>query len=184
MDYYDLHLCGLKRKLPLTFVGKKTKLASFSFLGDVELVNKIADVLIEKIKKYKFDYFVGPELKVIPLIYELAKRLNHKQFIICRKSVKPYMVEPVILSPLAHFPKHVKQLVLNGSDVKTLQAKKVVIVDDVVSTGVTMRMMYKLMEKAGAKVVATLAVLKQGEQFEKIDDLIFLKELPIFKIDS
>lgn len=181
MEYFTLKLCGLTRKLPLTFVGKHTQLASFSMLGEVELVKKIATVLAKKIRPYDFDYLVGPEVKVVPLIYELARRLDFKRFVICRKSVKPYMVNPVILKPLPYFPKHVKQLVINGNDAEILKGKRVVIIDDVVSTGVTLRMMHQLMEKIEAKVVLTMVVLKQGEQFDKIDNLIFLEELPIFK---
>ena len=181
MDYFDLTICGLKRRLPLVYVGKNTRLASFSLLGDVELVEKVADELGEKLKKLKFDYLVGPEVKVVPLVAELAHRFKHKRFVICRKSVKPYMVAPVVLKPLPHFPKHVRQLVIDGVDAELLKGKKAVVVDDVVSTGVTVRMMGKLMEKVGAEVVAIATVLKQGEQFDKLDDFIFLGELPIDK---
>jgi len=183
MDFYHLNLCGLERELPLIHISRQTRLASFSLLGDVELVEKIADSLERRLKKIKFDYFVGPEVKVVPLVSELARRFNHKKFVVCRKSVKPYMVAPVILKPLSYFPKHVRQLVLNGEDASLLKGKKVVIVDDVVSTGVTMRMMGKLMEKVGAEVVLQVAVLHQGEQFDKFEKFLTLAELPIFKVD-
>lgn len=181
MDYFDLSICGIERKLPLIFVGRNTRLASFNLLGDVELVDRLADELAQKLRNVEFDFLVGPEVKVVPLIHGVAKRLGQKKFIVCRKSVKPYMVTPVILKPLAHFPKHVRQLVLDGSDAEILKNKKVVVMDDVISTGVTVRMMNRLMEKVGAKVVATVAVFRQGEQFEEIPNLIFLGELPIFK---
>lgn len=181
MDYYTLELCGLTRKLPLVFVGKNTRLASFSLLGDTQLINKVADEFEKKLKKVKFDYFVGPEVKVVPLIYELSRRFKQEKFVVCRKSVKPYMVSPVILKPLSYFPKHVRQLVLDGVDAQILKDKKVIIIDDVISTGVTVRMMLKLMEKVGAKVVANVAVLKQGEQFDKFENLLTLAELPVFK---
>ena len=182
MDEYTLEICGLTRKLPLTFVSKNTRLASFNLLGDVELVDRLADVLYEKLKDVEFDFLVGPEVKVVPLIHGVALRLGHKRFVVCRKSVKPYMLAPVILKPLAYFPKHVRQLVLGGRDAALLSGKKVVIMDDVVSTGVTIRMMEKLMEKVGATVVKTVCVLRQGEQFDKMENLIFLAELPVFKI--
>jgi len=181
VDYFDLSICGIERKLPLIFVGKNTRLASFNLLGDVELVDRLADELSEKLQGVTFDYLVGPEVKVVPLIHEVARRLKQKRFIICRKSVKPHMVAPVILKPLPHFPKHVRQLVLDGSDKEILKNRKVVIMDDVLSTGVTVRMMNKLMAKVGAEVVATAVVFRQGEQFEEIPNLIFLGELPIFK---
>jgi len=180
VDYFDLKLCGLVRKLPLTHVGKNTRLANFSLLGDVELVAAVADELEKKLKKIKFDFLVGPEVKVVPLIAELAQRMKQKRFVICRKSVKPYMVSPVVLKPLSYFPKHIRQLVIDGSDSELLRGKKVVIIDDVVSTGVTMRMMKELAERVGAEVVATVAVLRQGKQFDDLGEFIYLGELPVF----
>lgn len=183
METYTLELCGLRRELPLSFVGRKTQLASFSLLGDVELTNIIAVELVKKFKSLNFDCLVCPEVKAVPLLQEVARQLNHKKFVVCRKSIKPNMVSPVILKPLPHFPKHVKQLVLDGRDTKFLAGKKVIILDDVISTGVTMRMMGHLMEKVGAEVVLFAAVLKQGEQFDKIDNLLTLAELPVFKVE-
>ncbi|OGM01870.1 hypothetical protein A2115_00265 [Candidatus Woesebacteria bacterium GWA1_41_8] len=181
-DFYPITLCGLKRKLPLIPISKNTKIASFNILGDAELTQKVALELSKKLKKIEFDYLVGPEVKVVPLIYELAKRLGHKKYVICRKSVKPYMTSPSILKPLSHFPKHVRPLVINGEDKIMLSGKKVVIVDDVVSTGVTIRMIKYLMDKIGAKVVATVAVIRQGEkQFDEMENFIYLAELPLFK---
>ena len=182
VDFYQLEICGLKRRLPLKSVAKNTKLANFSFLGDVELVEKIADKLAEKLKSYQFDYLVGPEVKVVPLIHELSKKLGRKQYVVCRKSIKPYMISPTVLKPLSHFPKHVKQLVIDGKDKDLIRGKKVIIVDDVVSTGVTMRMVKKLMEKINAKVIACAAALSQGEKkFDELEDFIYLTRLPIFK---
>ena len=92
------------------------------------------------------------------------------------------MASPTILKPLSHFPKHVRPLVIDGADKEMLSGKKVVIVDDVVSTGVTIRMIKYLMDKIGAKVVATVAIIRQGEkQFDEIENFIYLAELPIFK---
>lgn len=181
-DYFELSLCGLKRRLPLIPISPKTKIASFNILGDTELTEKVAVKLAKKLKKYKFDLLVGPEVKVVPLIYELSKKLGHKKYVICRKSVKPYMVSPTILKPLSYFPKHIRPLTINGVDRELLAGKKVVIVDDVVSTGVTIRMIKKLMEKIGAQVVATASIIRQGEkQFDEIDNFIYLTTLPIFK---
>lgn len=179
MGYYELKICGLTRKLPVVAVGKNTSFANFSLLGDTQLINKVADELEKKLKKIEFDYLVGPEVKVVPLIFELAQRFKQEKFIVCRKSVKPYMVAPVMLKPLSYFPKHVRQLVIDGPDAQLLKNKKVVVLDDVVSTGVTMRMMEKLMEKIGAKTVLFAAVLKQGEQFDGTPEIFCLGEIPV-----
>jgi len=181
-DYYRLEICGLKRKLPIKPIGRKTKLASFSLLGDVELVEKIAKELTKRIKDWQFDYLVGPEVKVVPLIHELAANLKQPTYVICRKSIKPHMVRPITLRPLPHFPKHIQPLVIDGKDSQLIRGKKVVIVDDVVSTGVTMRMMKKMMDKVGAKVVGLVAAIRQGEgQFDELEDLVYLVPLPIIK---
>ncbi|MBI2103405.1 adenine phosphoribosyltransferase [Candidatus Woesebacteria bacterium] len=181
MEYYTLKICGLERKLPLIKVGRKTSIASFSILGDVELTDALADEITKKAKKFKFDCVVGPEVKAVPLVHGVAKRLGHKRFVICRKSIKPYMTSPIVVQPLNHFPKHTKPLVLNGPDAEFLEGKKVLVVDDVISTGVTMRMISYLMTKIHAEVVGYLVVLRQGEQFDEFKNLDYLAELPVFK---
>ena len=181
MDYYTLELLGIRRELPLIYVGKNTRIASFSILGDVELCNRLADEIASKIKDVDFDYLVGPEVKVVPLIHGIAVRLKLPRYVICRKSIKSYMNSPVVVKPLSHFPKHVKPLVLNGPDAQLLKNKRVLVIDDVISTGVTMRMITYLMTKVNAKVVGYFAALKQGAQFDDINNLKYLGELPIFK---
>ncbi len=181
MEYHTLEICGLTRKLPLIYVGKKTRLASFSILGDVELVNALADIIAKELKKIDFDYLVSPEVKVVPLTHGVALRLGHKRFVVCRKSIKPYMISPIKINPLSHFPKHATPLVIDGVDAERLQGKRVVILDDIISSGVTMRMMTHLLSKVGAIVVSYFAVIKQGEQFDQLQNLEFLAEIPIFK---
>lgn len=180
MNTYTLEICGLKRELPIVHISDKTRLANFSFLGDVELVDCLSDIIAEKLSRVQFDYLVGTEVKTVPFIHGVAKRIGHKRFVVCRKSIKPYMVDPTVLKPLDYFPKHVKPLVINGVDRDLIKGKRVVIIDDVVSTGVTLRMMRKLMEKIGVTVVLQVAVIKQGTQFDDLADLVYLAELPIF----
>lgn len=181
MQYYTLTLCGLTRQLPLAYVGKSTRLANFSFLGDIELVDALADELAKQIKSFQFDILVCSQVKVAPLVHGVAKRIGHKRFVVCRKTIRPYMVAPVVLKPLSHFPKHIKQLVINGPDVQFLKDKRVFLIDDVISTGVTMRMMRKLMEKVGAKVAGAAVVLKQGgNPHESVHDVIYFADIPIF----
>ncbi len=179
MKYYNLELCGLKRRLPLNYISKKTQLANFSVLGDVELVDALADYLANYLKNYNFDYIVACEIKIVPLAHGISKRLKKKRFVVCRKSIKPYMVNPVVLKPLPYFPKHVKALVIDGNDASLLAGKKVVIIESVISTGVTMRMMKKLMEKINAQVKLMVAVLKQGQPFDHFPNLYYLAEIPI-----
>lgn len=183
MAFYSLNICGLTRKLPIKYISKKTQLANFCVLGDVELVNIMADQLADKLKKVDFDYVVAFETKIVPVAHGVALRLKHKRFVVCRKSIKPHMISPIVLKPLPHFPKHVQPLVIDGSDAKMILGKKVVVIDTVISTGVTMRMMTKLMEKLQATIIKRIAVLRQGDQFEQYDNLITLGEIPVFKED-
>lgn len=184
METYTIELYGLKRTLPLVHIGKETKLANFTLLGDIELVDALADEFTEKFRAYTFDYLVAAEVKVVPLVHGIAKRLGHKRFVVCRKRVKPYMVRPIILRPPANYPKHVLPLVINGIDAEFLRGKRVIVIDDVVSTGMTMRLMHALMDKVNATVVASAAVLRQGEQFSDIPNFISVGELPVVKVEA
>ncbi len=182
---YAITLAGLDRTLPLVHVSRKTLLANVTFLGDIELVDRLAGILADKLKKYDVDYLVCPHVKVTPLVYGVAKLLGHTRFVVCRKNVKPYMESPVLLKPLAHFPKHVQPLVINGPDAQLLKGKKVIIIDDVISTGTTLKMVKHLMSMIDATVILSVAVIRQGEASgEPIENFLSLYELPIFTDDT
>jgi adenine phosphoribosyltransferase len=181
VEYYSLKICNLDRKLPLIYVGRHTRIASFSVLGDVELCDALADEMARRLEKVQFDCLIGPEVKAVPLIHGVAKRLGHKRYVICRKSIKPYMISPIKINPLPHFPKHTKPLVADGKDAYFLKNKRVVVLDDVVSSGVTLRMMKYLLQKVEAEIVECFVAIKQGEQFDSIENLNYLAEIPIFK---
>lgn len=181
MKKYTLTICGLRREIPLVHNSKHTLFANVTFLGDIELVNCLSDQIASLCKKLDVDYFVCPHVKVTPLVHGVALRLGHKRFVVLRKSVKPYMESPIILRPLPDMPKHVQPLVINGKDAILLKSKKIIIIDDVVSTGITMKMVSKLMNIVGAKVVKNIAVIKQGIQLTQAENLVSLYELPIFQ---
>jgi adenine phosphoribosyltransferase len=180
MEFFELEIAGLKRKLPIVYLGPKLRIASLSLLGDVELVEKTAQDLVDILKRKKivFDYFVGPEVKVVPLMYEMSKIARLKHYIVCRKAIKGYMVSPLILhpdNPLKRF----KTLVIDGQDGNLVKGKRVVIVDDVVTTGTTINAVRELMTKAQAQVVGVCSILKQGNV--DVADLDYLGKLPVFK---
>lgn len=174
MDYYTLKINGLTRKLPLVTLGAKIKVASFNLLGDQELVDKLARILVSKFKGIDFDYLVGPEVKVVPLLHELTHILKKKRYVVCRKEIHGYMVSPIKTS-------FQPGLVIDGNDAKMLKGKKVIIIDDVVTSGQTISAVEELMKKSGAKVAAKFAVFKQGDRLQKFQEkLIFLYSLPVF----
>jgi adenine phosphoribosyltransferase len=150
------------------------KIASFNLLGDTELVEKLSEEMEKKIKKIEFDYLVGPEVRVVPLLQSLSQRLGRARHVILRKQIMGYMTSPVT-------GKTKPTLVLNGPDAKMLRAKKVLVVDDVISTGRTLGVISELMESVGAEVVGVVAVLKQGEgTLESKVPFSYLGKLPLF----
>lgn len=174
MDFYKLEICGLTRRLPIVALGPKLKIASFNLLGDGELVEKVAKKLEKEIKKFDFDYLVGPEVKVVPLLHVLSRNLNKPQYIILRKNIMAYMVKPFSL-------KSNPNLVVNGSDLEVLKGKKIIVVDDVVTTGKTIRAIDELMRAINVQILAVFAVFKQGESQEKINyPFFYLGKLPLF----
>jgi adenine phosphoribosyltransferase len=175
MNYYPLKICGLTRKLPIVALGPKLSIASFNLLGDGELVEKLAAALARKLKKTDFDYLVGPEVKVVPLLQALSKKTGKPRYVVLRKHIMGYMVKPIS-------DKTKPNLVLNGSDAILLKGKKVVIVDDVISTGRTFKVVRELMRLINAEVVGAVAVLKQGVEQEKFEIPLFsLGTLPLFR---
>lgn len=178
MESYQIEICGIKRNLPIVYLGPKLRIASLSLLGDVNLVSAVSREMLNRLKDVKFDYFVGPEVKVVPLLYEMTRQTGRERYIVCRKAIKGYMVKPLILHPSNSMHK-LRSLVIDGVDQELIKGKKVVLVDDVVTTGTTISAVSELMQKAGAEVVAVCSVLKQGDV--TINNLIFLGHLPVFK---
>jgi adenine phosphoribosyltransferase len=178
-EEYELDFFGLKRKLPISYLSPKLKIANFNILGDVEFTEKAGEVFEKKLREAHIlpDYFVGAEVKVVPLIHNLALRFNHKYYVILRKSIKGYMHNPIVQYPWKGAPHHTKKLVLSSSDAEKLRGKKVVILNDVVSTGATMKMLKSMMKKIEADVVCECAIFKQGDRY--IDPFMYIAELPI-----
>lgn len=179
---HTIHFFGVTRELPVTLLTPRIGIANFNILGDVE-VARIASVELERKLKEKGivpDYFVGPEVKVVPLIHALAERFSHKRYVVLRKNVLGYMRAPIVQQPWEGAPKHASKLVLNGADADLLKGKKVVVIDDVVSTGASIKIATYLMKKIGADVLGQCAIFKQGDRYR--GDLIFLSELPIIEI--
>ncbi len=176
MNFYTLNLCGLKRELPIVVISPKMKIASFNLLGDAELVQAAAKEMASHLQNVSFDYLVGPEVKVVPLLQELSRLLNKDRYIILRKKIHGYMVSPIS----SHSP---SPLVINGPDADLLKNSQVVLIDDVVSTGKTFREAEILLTSIKAKVVKGVVLLKQGEEPAEFNFPVeFLGHLPLFQI--
>jgi len=177
-ETYNIEIAGLKRKLPLFEIKPGLRIAILNILGDTELVQASAKALAKKIKAIKYDLLVTAEAKSIPLVHSLSV-VTKKPYVILRKMYKPYMGAALTTETLSITTGRPQLLVLDEKDLKSVQRKKVVLVDDVISTGSTLQGMKMLMEKAGAKVVADAAILTEGDRAQWMD-VHALGHLPLF----
>jgi len=176
-EYYRIKICGLRRNLPLFEVVPGTRIAIFNILGDTQVVQRTAAALASKLPK-NADALVTPEVKSIPLAYELSRRMKIP-YVVARKIKKPYMVESLSDEVISITTGKPQTIWLDGKDKKTLEKKKVILVDDVVSTGSTLKGLRSLMEKAGATVIAEAAIFTEGDP-KKWQKIISLGNLPVF----
>ncbi|WP_390408587.1 phosphoribosyltransferase family protein [Lacticaseibacillus jixiensis] len=179
MDTYELTLGPLHRQLPKIALNPELTIASFVLLGDTELTDYAADALAKKLADQPFDYLVTIESKGIPLAQALSSRLNQARFIVLRKSVKDYMVDPISVPVHAITTSADQRLVLDGTDAKLLANKRVALVDDVISTGGSLAAATQLLDQAHAQVVAQAAILAEGDAAKR-EDITFLAPLPLF----
>ena len=173
---YTLHVAGLERELPLCPVNEKMDIAAFIMFSDVELTIACAKALLEKLPE--FDVIVTAEAKGIPLAYEMSRQ-SGKKYILARKSIKLYMHDPVSVSVKSITTAQVQTLYLDSTDMDQIRGKRVLIVDDVVSTGESMYALESLVEKSGGIIAGKCAVLAEGDAKER-KDVTFLGELPLF----
>ena len=177
MKTYTLHVAGLTRELPIIKLSYDLSIASFVILGDTEIVKKTAPIIAKKLPDV--DFIVTAEAKGIPLAYEISKVLNLDEYIVARKSVKAYMEEPIEVEVNSITTTNSQKLYLNNQDANKIKGKKVALIDDVISTGQSLKALERLVEKAGANVVAKAAILAEGDAKDR-KDIIFLEALPTF----
>lgn len=177
MKTYTLHVAGLTRELPIIKLSYDLSIASFVILGDTEIVKKTAPMIAKKLPEV--DFIVTAEAKGIPLAYEISKILNLDEYIVARKSIKAYMEEPIEVEVNSITTTNSQKLYLNNQDANKIKGKRVALIDDVISTGQSLKALERLVEKAGANVVAKAAILAEGDAKDR-KDIIFLEALPTF----
>lgn len=175
-EFYTLKIAGLERQLKRFPVSDKLDIAAFILFGDVELTEACAKALLEKAPE--FDYIVTPEAKSIPLAYEMS-RLSGKKYIVVRKGVKVYMDNPVSYTETSITTQKEQTLYLGHEDGDLLNGKRVLIVDDVISTGESLKAVEGIVKAFDGNIVASCAPLAEGDAAER-DDIIFLEPLPLF----
>lgn len=177
---YTVQIAGLSRDLPLFQVAPNLSIAVLNILGDTELVQACAAELDTRLDGFEFDLLVTPEAKSIPLAHALSVE-TEKPYVVLRKSYKPYMGEALMTETLSITTGHKQSLYLDEKDHHQLRGRKVVVVDDVISTGSTLKGIEDLMSKAGADIVATAAVFTEGDENDW-SKIIALGNLPLFPL--
>ena len=175
-ETYTMEIAGLKRELPLCPVSEHLDIAAFIIFGDVEITVAAATELLKKCPE--FDYILTPEAKSIPLAYEISRQSGKKYFV-ARKKPKVYMTDPVTVKVRSITTEEDQTLILGREDGEQLRGKRVLVVDDVISTGESLAAVMALADEFGANVVAKAAVLAEGDAAKR-DDIVYLEELPLF----
>jgi adenine phosphoribosyltransferase len=177
-ETYEIEIAGITRHLRLFEIKPGLRIAILNILGDTELVEACARALSKKLKSVEYDVLVTAEAKSIPLAHALAVA-TRKPYLVLRKSYKPYMGAALIAETMSITTGQPQTLILDEKDHELIKGKRVVLMDDVISTGSTSQGMRMIMEKAGAAVVAEAAILTEGER-AKWEHILSLGHLPLF----
>ena len=172
-EFYKMKIAGLERDLEMFSVSDKLDIAAFIIFGDVELTVAGVAELLRKVPE--FDVIITPEAKSIPIAYEASKQ-SGKPYVVARKGVKVYMRNPIAVAVNSITTQHEQHLYLGESEINRIKGKRVLIVDDVISTGESLEAVRELVSEAGGTVAASAAFLAEGDAAER-EDLIFL---PLF----
>ena len=178
---YPMQIAGLKRALPLCRVTDDLYIGAFVIFGDVELTVACAKALLEKAPEY--DVLITAESKGIPLCYEMARQAGDNRYLLARKAPKLYMKNVFTVKVNSITTDHEQTLCIDGDDAEYMKGKRVLIVDDVISTGESLRAIEELVKQAGGNIVGKMAILAEGDATER-DDIIYLEKLPLFNADG
>lgn len=178
---YRMTVAGLERDLPLCKLNDTMQIGAFVIFGDVELTVACARDLLEKAPE--FDCMIAPEAKAIPLIHEMARQSGRNTYMVARKGAKLYMKNVFSTEVRSITTDAVQKLFIDGDDAEKMRGKRVLIIDDVISTGESLRALEQLVSEAGGNIVGRMAILAEGEAADR-DDIIFLEKLPLFDKDG
>ncbi len=179
--YYTMHVAGLERQLPVCPVNENLSIAGFVIFGDQELTVACARDLLARAPEY--DYIITAEAKGIPLAHEMARQAGDKKYILARKGPKLYMRDILEVSVHSITTAKEQKLYLDGTDAELMKGKRILLVDDVISTGESLAALEALVEKAGGIICGRMAILAEGEAQDRAD-LIYLEKLPLLHPDG
>ncbi len=176
-DFYSLDVAGVKRELKLFGVSDTLKIAAFILFGDVELTVACAGALAKIAPEH--DILLTAEAKSIPLIHEMARQMGENEYVVARKGEKVYMEDIVRVTVTSITTKKEQMLCIGKKEADLIRGKRVLIIDDVISTGESLAAMEKLVEAVGGNIVGKMAVLAEGDAIER-EDITVLAPLPLF----
>ncbi len=179
--YHKMEIAGLQRELPLCPINENLYIGAFIMFGDPELTVAAATKLLELAPE--FDYIVTPEAKSIPLAHEMAKQCGNSYYIVVRKKPKLYMTDIFEVTVRSITTEGEQKLFLDKKDADLMKNKRILIIDDVISTGESLAATEELVKKAGGIIVGKAAVLAEGEAADR-KDIIYLNKLPLFTPDG
>jgi adenine phosphoribosyltransferase len=174
---YNITIAGVNRDLQLCRLNDTLYIAGLIIYGDVELTCASAAALLKKAPP--FDYLIAPEAKAIPLIHEMARQSGRNDYILARKAPKLYMKDILEVEVRSITTNGVQKLYIDGADTAKMKGKRILIVDDVISTGESLHAMEVLVNQAGGNIVGRMAILAEGDAQSR-KDIIYLEPLPLF----
>jgi len=178
---YEIDIAGLKRHLPLCPVSEDLYIGAFVIFGDVELTVHCAAELLKRAPEY--DYIIAPEAKSIPLLYEMARQSGAEKYFLARKGTKLYMTGVFEVEVRSITTDAVQKLVLDAADAEQIRGKRMLIIDDVISTGESLHAMEELVKAAGGIIAGRMAILAEGDAAQR-EDITVLAPLPLFNPDG
>ena len=181
MNYYPMNIAGCDRKLPICPVTDDLWIGAFVIFGDQELTVACARDLLEKAPEY--DYLISAEAKGIPLVHEMARQHGDAKYFLARKAPKLYMTGVFEVTVNSITTAKEQKLYLDTADAELMCGKKILIVDDVISTGESLKAVEALVEKAGGNICGRMCILAEGDAIDR-DDIVYLNPLPLFNADG
>ena len=179
--YYNMKVAGLDRALPLCPLNDDVAIAGFVIFGDPELTVATARELLARAPEY--DYIITAEAKGIPLAHEMARQHGDSKYILARKAPKLYMTDIIEFKVNSITTARQQTLYLDGADAALMKDKRILIVDDVISTGESLRALEELVRRSGGIICGKMAILAEGDAQTR-EDLIFLEKLPLFDLEG
>ena len=179
--YHKMNIAGLDRELPLCPISDKLMIGAFVIFGDPELTTACAEALLARAPEY--DYLISAEAKGIPLVHEMARLAGNQKYFLARKAPKLYMTGVFEASVTSITTAKDQKLYLDMADAELMKGKRILIVDDVISTGQSLLAVENLVQKAGGNICGRMCILAEGDAIAR-EDITYLEKLPLFTAEG